>query len=731
LESNEVNLRINWSKRLRHALGALSIALTCIAGSAGFSGCTVASEDEEGEGRGGSRGRDPEATGGDEANGARAGDASQAGAASPHSGGEAGGEGGASDPGEPPNGAGGDQTSGGRVGTGGTAAGDAGETGSGAAGSDGSGVANADPGTWTYLVYMLADNDLEPFALQDLEELMEVGSGQKLTILVQVDRAVGEADDAVGGLADFTSTKRVRVETGSLVELDDVGEANMGESRTLSDFISWGIETSPSEHYALVLWDHGSAWPQFGADFSHSYDGLTLSELTSGIDQGATEGELLGPLDLVGFDACLMATWEVAVALEGRARYLLASEEVEPGHGWDHRRIAPLRQGSDAEALGRALLDGYGDQANSAGTFARITLSLTDLAKVPLVSRALDGLTAALTDAGVDAYAVAVGKSRAESPTFGAIPGGTSSHMTDLGVWADRLAALDNGIASQARAVRTALSQAVVEQVSGSAHAALGGLSIFFPERESGYAKAYAGLAGVGAWRDFIEAFYEAADSAGVAPVFTNPGKLADVTELGDGLLVEGQLQSGTFESLTGALFDFGIVGGDGTAYFLGEQPADVSASGLVSARWDTAVLALSQGGISDFGYYSIEVASEDALTLSVPFNYVEGNDEVLAVLLIAFDSAGTVLSQGFYTATDGAWAELVAAPGSTLVSLVPVLEPNASQLEWVPQLSEFDATEGIDLELLPLDPGTDVFVQLQATDFAGQGDSVSALETL
>ena len=79
-----------------------------------------------------------------------------------------------------------------------------------------------------------------------------------------------------------------------------------------AEFLAWGIETAPSEHYALVLWDHGSAWPQFGADFSHANDGLTLAELTTAIDRGASAGKLLGPLDLVGFDACLMATWEVA-----------------------------------------------------------------------------------------------------------------------------------------------------------------------------------------------------------------------------------------------------------------------------------------------------------------------------------------------------------------------------------------------------------------------------------
>jgi hypothetical protein len=711
----KLNPSSDWFKRVRRTLGALSIALFCVVAGTGFAGCIVKENGDQENGGKPSRG-DPEPTaqGGDPSTsaGGQAGATAESGAA------------GASDSGS---------------GSGGTADGEGGEssgsggspTGGTGLGGTGSGVPGADAGTWTYLVYMLADNDLEPFALQDLEELMQVGSGEKLTILAQVDRAVGEADADVGGLADFTGTKRVRIESGSLVELEDLGETNMGQSATLAQFLAWGIETAPSEHYALVLWDHGSAWPQFGADFSHANDGLTLAELTTALDQGASTGKLLGPLDFVGFDACLMATWEVAVGLQGRARYLLASEEVEPGHGWDHRRIAALRKGAEPRALGEALLDGYRTQAVAAGTLARITLSLTDLSKLSLVTTALGELTSALTADGMAEHAATVGKSRAAAPTFGSIPGGSSSHMTDLAVFADGIAELESDLALPARAVRTALEQAVVARVEGSAHGSLGGLSIFFPERESGYLGAYAGLADVGAWRDFLEAFYDAAGSTGASPVFINSNKVAEVSDVSDGVLVEGQLEAGSFDNLTDALFDFGIIGDDETAYFMGEQVAEVSASGLVSSTWDTSALMLSQGTDSVFGFYSIEIASDDVFTLSVPFVYDEGGESLVAVLLLAFDSAGTVLSQGFYSEIDGAWAELVTAPGSTLTSLVPALEPNASELDWIPQVVAFDATQAIDLEFLPLDPGTQVFVQLQVSDFAGQGDSVSAVGTL
>ena len=83
------------------------------------------------------------------------------------------------------------------------------------------------------------------FALQDLEEMMDVGSGGKLTILAQVDRAVGESDLPVGGLSDFTSTKRLRVDAGELVELEDIGETNMGQILVQAAHIEPGILMDP------------------------------------------------------------------------------------------------------------------------------------------------------------------------------------------------------------------------------------------------------------------------------------------------------------------------------------------------------------------------------------------------------------------------------------------------------------------------------------------------------
>ena len=41
-------------------------------------------------------------------------------------------------------------------------------------------------------------------------------------------------------------------------------------------------------------------------------------------------------LDIVGFDACLMSMLEVAYSLNGKAKFIIGSEELEPGTGWKY-----------------------------------------------------------------------------------------------------------------------------------------------------------------------------------------------------------------------------------------------------------------------------------------------------------------------------------------------------------------------------------------------------------
>lgn len=57
---------------------------------------------------------------------------------------------------------------------------------------------------WTVLVYMAADNNLEKYAIDDLNEMLAAKISDDVQLVVQIDRASGFYELGVGGLASWT-----------------------------------------------------------------------------------------------------------------------------------------------------------------------------------------------------------------------------------------------------------------------------------------------------------------------------------------------------------------------------------------------------------------------------------------------------------------------------------------------------------------------------------------------
>ena len=57
-----------------------------------------------------------------------------------------------------------------------------------------------------------------------------------------------------------------------------------------------------------------------------------------------------------------MATIEVAAVIENYANYMVASEEIEPGNGWDYTAIISSLHNNpnqDGKSLGKVIADSY------------------------------------------------------------------------------------------------------------------------------------------------------------------------------------------------------------------------------------------------------------------------------------------------------------------------------------------------------------------------------------
>lgn len=93
-----------------------------------------------------------------------------------------------------------------------------------------------------------------------------------------------------------------------------------------------------------------------------------------------------------------MATVETAQQLQDFAKYMVASEEVEPGFGWDWRWLRTLSENTDKDALIslKETVDRFVAfcEENSSWLFGDFdgTLSVTDLRKIGPVAAALNDM---------------------------------------------------------------------------------------------------------------------------------------------------------------------------------------------------------------------------------------------------------------------------------------------------------------------------------------------------
>lgn len=574
--------------------------------------------------------------------------------------------------------------------------------------------------SWTVLVYMVADNDLEPFALQDLTEMMSVGGNDDFNIIVQADRANGYTNAGIGGLPDWTGTLRLRVDSGKLTKLDDIGEKNMGDPTVLADFLTWGIESHPADKIAVVFWDHGSAWPGFGADMSHSWDGLTLAELQTGMAAGLS-GAGRDRVTLVGFDACLMGSLESALVLRDYAEYLLASEELEPGHGWDYAAFDEVAANPslDAIAVSKAVMAGFRAQAVSLNTSYNITLSVVDLYNLRAVERAL----AAMGDVfnpNTASLVTLFGRARTGALEFGRQASvQDSALMVDLAGVASVIADAGGPIAATASVLMEAVDDAVVDLTNGTATARATGISVYWPPYRTLYDADYDDVPAIAVWRTLLTSVQGATGGSGGGAQFTSP--TATKTAIaGGGVRLTGTLSSAGSIVAEGMYYGLKV----GSRYFvLGDTFGSISGS-TVTADWDAQALLVSQGSLTDYCYFSYQPGENGTMIATIPFGYsASGNPNVLdtAVMMIVYGASGNVQQQTMYLSTAAGYGQLTPASGSKLYPVYA--EMIGDEMTWGATVTELDATSSVSLSFAKVSTAQAdrmAFGVLYATDYSG-----------
>ncbi len=604
------------------------------------------------------------------------------------------------------------------------------------------GVGPADGGGWTVLVYSIADTDLEPYLLTDLGEMAGVGSSEALNIVALVDRAADYSAEPLLNIPDWQGGKLLRIEQGSMTVEEDLGDVNTGDPDVLAEFIARGISENPAEHYALIISDHGASWPGLGGDESSESDSLSLAELSGGIAAGL-EAAGVAKLDLLGFDACLMASYEVATSMAPLADRMLASQELEPGHGWDYTSLSVLQDpAATADMLGSALIDGFAAQAKAEGTNSEITLSMIDLNQMGAVDDALSAFTTQLAERAAQVAPI-IGQARVSTLGFGKSPDpAEDTQMTDLGILASTIGVEALDVSDAADTLVRAINDAVLDSVVGAATRGATGISIYFPPYQELLSGEYAGVSTNGGWSEFLASFYDAGDAIApeAQPQFENADDQAETFFDEDGLNIVGTFDIAAQDNLSEAVISYGTIEDDGSITFIGEEPATISddGSGTAIGIFDLTALTITDGVDTAYAYLSLTLDEESGIaTIDVPMAYYSPDDvggetyqDVLLTLTID-TASGDIINETYYVYNEelGTYGELTADPTGIIVPEVLSIAADGTA-EWLPtsDVGLFADLPNLVYDVVALDSGTPIYVELTVTDFGGNSDTVFAV---
>lgn len=245
----------------------------------------------------------------------------------------------------------------------------------------------------TIMIYMVG-SDLESDygnASLDLEEMAASGAD---TVHNNIVVYTGGAKEwQISGISEDENTILL-MDDDEFSVIDTTDADNMGDPETLSFFINYCFDNFDSETYSLILWDHGGG-PVVGFGVDENYrDLLNMAEMQEALESSVGAGDRR--LEWIGFDACMMNSLEIADVLAPYANYMIASQETEPGWGWNYDFLSCLSDESMyGEEMGREIIDSYMDFGEAVFEeypqyYADLTLSCIDLNQYQATEDALN-----------------------------------------------------------------------------------------------------------------------------------------------------------------------------------------------------------------------------------------------------------------------------------------------------------------------------------------------------
>ena len=367
--------------------------------------------------------------------------------------------------------------------------------------------ANTKP-EWTIIGYMDGNNNIDisqngtSYTIDDVQGLEEVGSTKNVKIIV----ALGSLK--LGGIVRYYEVQKHANELPDSISskvVKNCGTKDMSDYQTLRDFLKLSFKNYPAKHYMLILDDHGGGWRGCCSDEQNgSGDMMSIKALR----QALTD---FPKIDIIVFHACLMSQVEVGYELKDAANYMVASEFSLPmlsvlgskvwlKHLADNPKMEPL-------ALAEDITTTVYDQGKLQQK--PIHMATTDLSHIQeLASHIADFANRLVTETGQ--YWNEVGDAwgnthytKLDDPSFVDIREFAKKVLQEPHISTIPL------IKMAADSVISCINRTVPLTITNAAGLARGGLTIYFPSKQSNYEEAkYSELRFHSTnWQNFIARF--------------------------------------------------------------------------------------------------------------------------------------------------------------------------------------------------------------------------------
>lgn len=217
---------------------------------------------------------------------------------------------------------------------------------------------------YTVMIYMVADNSLKFYAMDDLEEMKEgmaQVSNSNVHLLVYVDTGTAPR------LVELVKEKGVVTEK-LIKEYGSRNSCGVEEMQEVMDDLK-GNKSLLAKKYGFIFWSHGDGWIPASSHISTRWIGQDVTGTIHYMDiKDLVNFYAKYPkMEFILFDACFMLSMEVAYALRDQVEYVIGCPTETPGPGADYSRLVPaIMAGGEQMAvnIGKAFYEPYEEKYN-------------------------------------------------------------------------------------------------------------------------------------------------------------------------------------------------------------------------------------------------------------------------------------------------------------------------------------------------------------------------------